>query len=145
MTSPAARWLESFSAALARRDLDAAAALFEPDGYWRDLVAFTWTLHTCEGRPAIRATLERTLAQASPTTWSMNGEMSGPSPAGDGFFFAFTTRTGRGVGHLRLREGRAWTLLTALRELTGFEESAGPRRPQGVEPSWSERRKQEAA
>ena len=108
MSSNAARWLESFSGALARRDLDAAAALFEPDGYWRDLVAFTWTLHTAEGRAAIRSTLERTLAQASPTTWTLTG----PSPAGDGFFFAFTTRTGRGIGHLRLREGRAWSLLT---------------------------------
>ena len=145
MTSPAARWLESFSAALARRDPAAAAALFEPDGYWRDLVAFTGTLHTAEGRAAIRSTLSRTLAHASPTTWTMDGAMSGPSPAGDGFFFAFTTRTGRGIGHLRLREGRAWTLLTALRELKGFEEPSGPRRAHGVEPSWSERRKQESA
>ena len=145
MTVPAQRWLESFSAALARADLDAAAALFEPDGYWRDLVAFTWNIETAEGRAAIRSTLERTLGHASPTTWTMNGEMSGPSPAGDGHFFRFETRTGRGIGHLRLREGRAWTLLTALRELKGFEEASGPRRAHGVEPSWSERRKQEAA
>ena len=53
MTVVAERWLESFSAALARGDTQAAAKLFEPDGYWRDLVAFTWTLHTAEGRSAI--------------------------------------------------------------------------------------------
>src|SRR5205807_9577512 len=100
---------------------------FEPDGYWRDLVAFTWNIETAEGRAAIRSTLERTLAQASPTSWSLTG----PSPAGDGFFLTFTTRTGRGIGHLRLREGRAWTLLTALRELKGFEERSGPRRAKG--------------
>ncbi|HUQ76102.1 MAG TPA: NAD(P)/FAD-dependent oxidoreductase [Burkholderiales bacterium] len=126
----ASRWLESFSSALARGDSAAAANLFEPDGYWRDLVAFTWTLHTSEGRATIRSTLERTLANASPTTWTLTG----PSPVGDGFLFSFTTRTGRGVGHLRVRGdddvsgGRAWTLLTALRELKGFEEPAGPRR-----------------
>src|SRR3982751_6150269 len=113
MVAAAQRWLESFSAALARADAAAAAELFEPDGYWRDLVAFTWTLQNAEGRPAIRETLERTLAAASPTLWTVTG----PSPAGDGFFLRFETHTGRGIAHLRLREGRAWTLLTALREL----------------------------
>ena len=142
MISPAERWLASFSAALARADLDAAAALFEPDGYWRDLVAFTWNIETAEGRAAIRSTLERTLAPALPVAFTLTG----PSPAGDGHFFSFSTRTGRGIGHLRLRgddglrEGRAWTLLTALRELKGFEEPSGPRREHGVEPNWSERR-----
>ncbi|HZD20032.1 MAG TPA: NAD(P)/FAD-dependent oxidoreductase, partial [Burkholderiales bacterium] len=139
-SSGAARWLESFSGALARGDLAAAVELFEPGGYWRDLVAFTWNIETAEGRAAIRARLERTLAAASPTTW----QLTGPSPAGDGFFLRFETRTGHGIGHLRLREGRAWTLLTALRELKGYEEPAGARRAHGVEPSWSERRQTEA-
>jgi putative flavoprotein involved in K+ transport len=128
--SDAVRWLESFSAALARGDSATAADLFEPDGYWRDLVGFTWTLHTAEGRPSIASTLERTLPQASPTTW----QLTGPSPAGDGFLLAFSTKVGRGIGHLRLREGRAWTLLTALRELKGFEEPSGPRRAHYVSP-----------
>ena len=124
MSAVAERWLESFAACLSRGDTTAAADLFEPDGYWRDLVAFTWTLRTSEGRAAIKSTLERTLAAASPTTWGLTG----PSPAGDGFFIRLETRTGRGIGHLRLREGRAWTLLTALRELKGHEEPAGTRR-----------------
>src|SRR5204862_1390907 len=111
------------------------------DCYWRDLVAFTWNVETAEGRGAIRARLERTLAGASPTAWVLTGL----SPAGDGFFFTFETRSGRGVGHVRLRDGRAWTLLTALRELKGHEEAAGARRAHGVEPSWSERRQREAA
>jgi len=113
-----------------------AAELFEPDGYWRDLVAFTGTLQTSEGRPAIRTTLGRTLGAASPTTWESIGE----SPARDGHLFRFTTRTGRGIGHLRLREGRAWTLLTALRELKGHEEPAGPRRVHYVQPGADEGR-----
>jgi putative flavoprotein involved in K+ transport len=130
MTVVAERWLESFSAALARGDTQAAAQLFEPDGYWRDLVAFTWTLHTAQGRSAISQTFERTLAAAAPTTWTLNGE----SPARDGYLFAFSTRLGRGIGHLRLREGRAWTLLTALRELKGHEEPAGVRRVHYADP-----------
>ena len=87
-SSAAARWLESFSAALARRDIAAAVDLFEPDGYWRDLVAFTWNIETAEGRGAIRARLERTLAAASPTAW----HLTGPSPAGD----AGAARSGSG-------------------------------------------------
>src|SRR4051812_30681201 len=134
------RWLDAFSTALARGDIAAATELFEPDGYWRDLVAFTGTIDTAEGWPAIRARLERTLGVASPTTWTLTG----PSPAGDGFFFRFETRTGRGIGHLRLREGRAWTLLTALRELQGYEEPSGSRRAMGVAPpgrkTWREER-----
>jgi len=124
VTSVAQRWLQTFAAALSRSDIAAVVDLFEPQAYWRDLVAFTGTLHTSEGRPAIRATLERTLAAASPTTWRLLGE----SPAGDGFLLFFETHIGRGIGHLRLREGRAWTLLTALRELKGHEERAGARR-----------------
>ena len=35
------RWLADFERALTARDIDAAAALFVEDCYWRDLVAFT--------------------------------------------------------------------------------------------------------
>ena len=63
----------------------------------------------------------------------------------------FETETGRGNGHLRLKDGKAWTLLTALRELKGHEEPRGPARPRGVEhgadpdrETWLERRRREA-
>ena len=39
----------------------------------------------------------------------------------------FETEVGRGHGHLRLRDGKAWTLLTTLDELKGHEEPG--RRP----------------
>ena len=38
----------------------------------------------------------------------------------------FETEAGRGSGHLRLRDGKAWTLLTTLYELKGLEEPKGP-------------------
>ena len=40
-TQRAGAWLADFTSALERTDVDAAVALFEPDCYWRDLVAFT--------------------------------------------------------------------------------------------------------
>ena len=62
-------------------------------------------------------------------------------------WIGFETAVGRGSGHLRLRDGKAWTLLTTLYELRGFEEPKGPGRPRGVEHgaerdrlSWLERR-----
>ena len=63
----------------------------------------------------------------------------------------FETEVGRGRGHLRLKDGKAWTLLTTLDELKGHEEPRGPGRPKGVEhganpdrETWLEQREREA-
>jgi putative flavoprotein involved in K+ transport len=47
-------------------------------------------------------------------------------------WFTFETAVARGKGHLRLRDGAARTLLTAMRELKGFEERQGVTRDEGV-------------
>jgi putative flavoprotein involved in K+ transport len=117
------RWLEKFGAALARGDLDGAAGMFEPEGFWRDLVAFTWSIKTFEGRGEIKALLAATLAATRPANFRLRGTE----------WFTFETAAGRGIGHLRLRDGRAWTLLTTLQELKGFEEKAGRTREPGIE------------
>ena len=64
----------------------------------------------------------------------------------------FETAAGRGQGHLRLRDGRCWTLLTTLYELKGYEEPQGPSRPKGAEHgvnrgrvTWREDREREAS
>ena len=106
-----ADWLQKFSSALERGDINAAAGLFEPDGFWRDLVSFTWNIKTCEGRAEIKAMLAARLAEVKPRNFVPKGE-----------WFTFETEVGRGVGHLRLRGKQAWTLLTTLQELKGFEE-----------------------
>jgi putative flavoprotein involved in K+ transport len=106
-----ADWLQKFSSALERGDLNAAAGLFEPDGFWRDLVSFTWNIKTCEGRAEIKAMLAARLAEVKPRNFVPKGE-----------WFTFETEVGRGVGHLRLRGKHAWTLLTTLQELKGHEE-----------------------
>ena len=138
----AQRWLEKFAAALAKGDIDAASKLFEPEGFWRDLVAFTWTVKTFEGRAEVKAMLAAVLANVRPSAWTVRGS-SAPEEA----WFTFETSLGRGIGHLRLRDGRAWTLLTTLQELKGFEEKAGRTREWGVEHgvlaerrSWLERK-----
>lgn len=135
MSTPTAAiqgWLDAFGAAVARGDHAAAAAMFGDDSYWRDLVSFTWNLKTAEGPDAIRAMLEGTMGQAQPSNWKIQGEGAEAVGVTEGWF-TFETGTGRGRGHLRLIGGKAWTLLTTLQELKGFEEHRGERRDRGVE------------
>jgi len=145
------RWLQAFGKALANRDIAGATLLFDRECYWRDLVSLTWTLKTFEGRDEVKAMLSATLAAAKPS----NVMQIGPAAEANGAleaWFAFETAAGRGTGHLRLRNGKCWTMLTTLQELKGLEEKAGRARERGVEQgvhpdrlSWAERRRREEA
>ena len=144
-------WLADFSAALQRQDIDAVMALFDADCYWRDLVSFTWNLSTQEGPEAIRAMLVARLADTQPGNFALEGQ---PTEAGGVIdaWFTFDTAVARGRAHLRLKNGVAWTLLTTMTELKGFEEKKGGRRIKGAEhgvhpgrKTWLEQRQEEAA
>ena len=144
-------WLADFGAALARQDIDAAVRQFEPEACWRDLIAFTWNIRTQEGTDAIRAMLDARLADVRPTAFALEGEATEADGVVDAWFI-FETGVARGRGHLRLRNGKAWTLLTTMTELKGFEEKTGARRAKGAEhgvsrgrKSWLERRQEEEA
>ena len=138
------RWLVRFETALAKDDINAAAELFAEDCHWRDLVAFTWNIRTCEGRAEIKAMLAATLRQIHPINFTLR------TSEGEEGWFSFETAAGRGIGHLRIKDEKCWTLLTTLQELKGFEERAGRSRPLGVEhgaivgrKSWLERRQEQ--
>ncbi len=121
-----ARWLELFDAALTAGDIPAAAALFQPGASWRDLLAFTWNIHTSEGRDAIAATLTATIATTRPAGWRVT------EGTADGAWFAFRTATAQGTGRLVLKDGLADVLFTMATDLTGHEEQTGATRPRGV-------------
>jgi putative flavoprotein involved in K+ transport len=140
------RWLHAFAKALANRDIAGATLMFDTECYWRDLVSLTWTLKTFEGRDEVKAMLSATLSAAKPSALVQLGPATEANGAIEAWF-AFETAVGRGTGHLRLRNGKCWTLLTTLQELKGFEEKAGRARERGVEQgvhpdrlSWAERR-----
>ena len=143
-------WFRDFEQALTQGDIDAAASMFSEVSYWRDLVAFTWNITTVEGRDGVRDLLVNTLANTRP----YNFQLSEPATTADGVtdaWFTFETAVGRGSGLARLKEEGAWTFLTALDELKGYEESKGSERPHGVEHgaernrlSWKERREEYA-
>ncbi len=130
-TAVAARWLESFAAALTRGDIAAAGELFLEESYWRDLLAFTWNIETMEGRDAIATMLRAALAGTRPRGWRVKREATSDGVVTEAWF-TFETGVARGEGILRLREGRCWTILTAMTELKGFEEKAGSSRPLGL-------------
>jgi putative flavoprotein involved in K+ transport len=152
MSTPTAQvssWLADFGAAVSGGDFGRAASMFGDDSYWRDLVSFSWNLKTAEGRQQIQAMLEETMPNAKPASFAIQGEGSEANGVTEGWF-TFETATGRGRGHLRLIGGKAWTLLTTLQELKGFEEKKGGNRPKGVEhgafkdrKSWLEARQDE--
>src|SRR5215475_13834345 len=134
-TAPAGatRWLESYETALRRENTTAAAALFLPDGLWRDVLAFTWNIQTMTGRPAIEEILRQTVARTQPKNFHIPSRRTPPrwvTRAGTEAIealFEFETIFGPANGVLRLAPDtqgllRAWTLNTNLHELRGHEE-----------------------
>ena len=145
-----ATWLAQLGAALEGNDIEAAKGLFAEDSYWRDFLTFTWNLKTSEGRDQIGEMLTATLGTARPSNFALVGEASEADGITEGWI-SFETDVARGEGHLRLNAEGAWTLLTAMTELKGFEEKKGPNRPSGVEhgtvenrTTWLEERHKEA-
>lgn len=144
--------LDELGAALEAGDIDRAAARFVSDCHWRDLVSFTWNIRTMEGPDAVAEMLRAQLGHVRPTGWQLDERETATEE--DGIitaWFRFETKVGRGTGLVRLRDGRIWTLLTALQELKGHEEAKGFTRPLGAKhgagknrPSWREEREAEA-
>ena len=142
-------WLDKFDSALSAGNAKSVAALFEEEGFWRDLVSFTWNIKTMEGASQIESMVSACHKHVKPTNWVIDED---PTEA-DGITEAwlnFETAVGRGRGHVRLRDGKAFTLLTTMVELKGHEEPKGPARALGVEHgaetnrrNWLEKRQEE--
>lgn len=144
--------LDTFGAALERGDIAAAVNCFQDDCYWRDLVTFTWNLHTSEGKDAIAAMLGAQLAATKPTGWTIaSGETASEDGGVTTAWIEFETGVARGYGLIRLIGGKIWTLLTTMVELKGHEEHKGFARALGAKhgagkhrPTWKEEREAEA-
>jgi len=136
----AQEWLDKFAHALASRDESAIERLFLAGGYWRDILALHWDLHTFTGRSSIAkawgAALEQrrvsaielevdNVAAFERKKWGRTVEA----------FFDFETDIALCRGHLRLlapaddsEAWSGWTLFTSLESLKGHEERAGAHR-----------------
>ncbi len=159
----ASNWLTQFETALARPGGVALETLFHPDSHWRDVLALTWNIRTFSGADAILSQLRAHAGQARPAGFAIDPDRAAPRPvmrAGTTAIeaiFKFETAKGRGSGIVRLTPDadndalKAWTLLTTLDELKGFEEQAGRSRPRGESysrdfrgPNWLDLRKSAA-
>jgi cation diffusion facilitator CzcD-associated flavoprotein CzcO len=140
----AENWLAQFETAVANSDHSLLKTLFHPDSYWRDVLALSWNLQTVNGAGSILRELKALAISTSPSHFKIDPDRAVPrwvSRAGTNTIeaiFKFETAQGRGNGILRLipdagdgNRLKAWTLLTALDELKGFEEQLGVSRPRG--------------
>jgi len=154
-------WLAQFERALAEPDDAPLRALFHSDSYWRDLLALTWQIRTVNCADAILRDLREHARRAGVTGFRIDPDRTPPRAVTRAgiraieAIFKFETGQGRGSGVLRLiadaGDGdklKAWTLLTALDELKGFEETVGGARPDGIAysrdfrgPNWLDQRK----
>ncbi|MEE2033326.1 flavin-containing monooxygenase [Rhodococcus chondri] len=137
----AQRWLDALRRTLRSGDADMYEAVFVPDAWWRDLLAFTGdlrSLHTSAGIGpliAVAAALDVTDleldARVAPVL--LPGGTSSPVIQ---LLFDFTTRLGRVQAVARLTacgsEWKATALFTALDALRGHEPAIGRRRPHGA-------------
>ncbi|MBQ0763320.1 flavin-containing monooxygenase [Marinobacter psychrophilus] len=139
-TQQAQQWLDSFEETLNSDNPAQAADLFEDGGFWRDLVTMTWNIKTMEGRGAIRDMLSATAKRTHPANWQVSEEATEQDGVIDAWV-TFETVDAIGKGHLRLRNGHAWTLLTTMQELKGFPEKRKFNRAKGAEHGASKSRK----
>src|SRR3954468_3324362 len=158
-------WLAQFEEALGKPDEALLYQLFHPDSYWRDVLALSWNIQTLNGRDAILKALPPLARNMAPSGFAIAPDRAAPRKvmrAGTNAIeaiFKFETNVGRGSGIIRLvpdeHDGnrlKAWTLLTELGELKGFEEQLGVNRPRGKTyspdfrgPNWLDLRKASAA
>jgi putative flavoprotein involved in K+ transport len=137
-------WLAQFESALATSDENLLKRLFHPNSHWRDVLALSWNIQTINGANAILSELKAHAGHTKPADFAIDPDRAAPrkvTRAGTSTIeaiFKFETAQGRGNGILRLipdsDDGgilKAWTLLTALEELKGFEEQLGIARPRG--------------
>lgn len=145
----AQEWLRTFSDALAVADAPVLATLFTTNGYFRDLLTFSWDFRTLHGRDDIIGYLQSrtTLTEVANIRLDL-GEGLAPAEVelkpGSPLIFAafnFETKLAHGRGSFRLvptEIGRTWKALCAVMmviDWKGYEEMG----PETVVPStpWS--------
>jgi putative flavoprotein involved in K+ transport len=157
-------WLAQFESALTKPGGGLLKTLFHPDSHWRDVLALSWDIQTVSGADAILRELNAHAGRAGPAGFAIDPDRTAPrmvtragTPAIEAMF-KFETAVGRGNGIVRLIPDagddnalKAWTLLTTLEQLKGFEEQLGTARPRGQSysrdfrgPNWLDLRKSAA-
>ena len=132
-------WFSVFADNIEKADVDALLLLFLSDGWFRDLLTFTWDLRTLRGQDKIKPYLVEGLRKRGISNVQMD-KRDGMQPKtyvlADGryvieFGFMFETSTALGRGFVRLvaedEEKSIWKALTVMMMIDdwkGYEELA---------------------
>jgi len=138
------RWLLLFEQALSSASFETLRELFHEDCHWRDLLAATWEVKTVSGLRNILALIESFTPDTRPYGFQITQDHAAPRAVARAgvevieAIFCFETRVGRCFGVIRLTpptsntdQLKAWSLLTKLEEIKGFEEQLDRNRPSG--------------
>jgi thioredoxin reductase len=161
----AEKWLNQLEQSITNPDATHIESLFLSESYWRDALALTWNIQTIFSQSEICEALAYALKKTGANHFRLDLSDNPPvivNRVGTDTieaFFKFETTAGRSRGIIRLcsdtSDGgiyKAWTVLTALDELKGFEEKNGAYRPTGkvysrgfVGPNWLDQRQAASA
>lgn len=128
-------WLEQLNSTISDKNPERLGSLFDADCHWRDLLALTWDFGTISGNARVADQLSTFAEQARAGNFEIDPTRTQPfevERAGEKVIEAiirFETATAKGTGLVRIRRNKvdpahpqAWSLLTALCDLTGHEE-----------------------
>ena len=134
--SIAAGWLAKLTRAAYSHDSDSFASTFMPNGWLRDVLAFTWDTRSLRGREAIArylATSDRlnnaalsNIVLSTDSHYRPRFSSNDNTAVETGFTFETRLAIGRGYVHLRQDENGEWLALTLgmiVCDLKGHEES----------------------
>lgn len=140
----ACAWLKDFTETTASGNAHGfATKLFKPDGWFRDVLVFTWDNRTLHGHGKIVDYLEKKLASANITNVALDetpGLLPSPFtlPFGQGIEFSFRFETpiafARGLARLLPTSPSGMTALSVfvmMEDLKGHKESGGESGPHG--------------
>ena len=138
------RWLLMFEQAVSSASSDAVENLFHEDCHWRDLLSVTWQVKTVSGIRNIVGLIQSLTPETRPYGFQITQDHAAPrSVARAGVevieaIFCFETYVGKSFGVVRLKSPannsdqlKAWSLLTKLEEIKGYEEQLDRNRPSG--------------
>lgn len=160
----AGEWLEKFQTAVSPSpssgvDIGKVLDLFQPDAFWRDILALTWDFRTFSGTDQIKALLQDRVANPSlgdkARLNNLKLEIARVEKPWEDIewieaLFTFSVGTwGGGDGVFRLvysSEGvwKAYTFFTSLQSLSDYPEKVGALRdPHPNHGKWAEQRRKE--
>jgi putative flavoprotein involved in K+ transport len=124
------KWIKRFNISFASTKTIDLDSLFQQEFFWRDILCISWNLNTFETQQKVLNTLKQ---NKSVFPLKIEGYFDLKSLGEETeCFLDLTSGIGRGKAYVRLKQDKAWTLLTTLEELRGHEEQRAERRIMGT-------------